>query len=70
MEEGRRTVEYLGLRLVRDTLATGKSSSDHLHILSCYAPTFVASRDVKEAFYDNLQHALDEIPPEESYIML
>ena len=30
-------------RLDRDTLATGRSSSDHLHVLSCYAPTFVAS---------------------------
>lgn len=59
-----------GSRLIRVTLATGKRSSDRLHVLSCYAPTFAASRDVKEAFFDDLQHALDEIPAEEPYIML
>ena len=47
-----------GSRLIRVTLGTGMRSSDHLYVLSCYAPAFSASRDVKEAFFDNLQHAL------------
>ena len=59
-----------GSRLIKVTLATGKKSSDCLHVLSCYAPPFAASRDVKEVFFDDLQNALDEIPPEESYVML
>ena len=59
-----------GSRLIKVTLATGKKSSDRLHVLSCYAPTFAVSRDGKEASFDDLQNALDEIPPEESYVML
>ena len=35
-------------RLVTATLHTGKSRSDRIHILSCYAPTFSASRADKE----------------------
>lgn len=47
-----------GSRLIRVTPGTGMQSSGHLYVLSCYAPTFAASRDVREAFFDNLQHAL------------
>ncbi len=39
-------------------------------MLSCYAPTYAASREAKEEFYDNLQSALDEIPAEDMYIIL
>ena len=42
----------------------------HLHILSCYAPTFAASREEKDRFWDDLQLALDSIPSSEPYIML
>ena len=59
-----------GSRLIRVTLATGKRGSDRLHVLSCYAPTFGATRALKDDFFDDLQHALNEIPPEEPYVML
>ena len=42
----------------------------HLHILSCYAPTFAASREEKDRFWDDLQLALDSIPSSEPCIML
>ena len=41
--------------LVEATLLAGSRSYDHLHVLSCYAPTFAASREVKDAFFDHLQ---------------
>ena len=42
-------------RLIAATLSVGSHSCDHLHILSCYAPTFRASREEKDKFYDDLQ---------------
>ena len=42
----------------------------HLHILSCYAPTFAANREAKDKFYDDLQSALDLIPYKEPYLIL
>ena len=39
----------------------------HLHIVSCYAPTYAASREDKNKFYDDLQLVLDKIPSEEPY---
>ena len=41
----------------------------HLHIVSCYAPTYAASRE-ENKFYDDLQLVLDKIPKEEPYILL
>ena len=57
-------------RLVTATLHTGKSRSDRIHILSCYAPTFLASRADKEKFMDDLQQVLDAIPPSECYVTM
>jgi len=59
-----------GSRIVRAKLSTGKRFSGQLHVLSCYAPTYAASREAKEEFYDNLQSALDEIPAEDMYVIL
>ena len=48
----------------------GKTNSDHIHILSCYAPTFSASRTDKFKFLDDLQQALDAVPPSECYVIM
>ena len=57
-------------RLVTATLETGKGKSGRLHVLSCYAPTFAASREEKDKFFDLLQDALSAIPSGECYVML
>ena len=57
-------------RLVTATLETGKGKSGQLHVLSCYAPTFAASREEKDKFFDLLQDALLAIPSGECYVML
>ena len=55
-------------RLITATLSVGSHRCDHLHILSCYAPTFRASRE-KDKFYDDLQRALSSTPPQECYVV-
>ena len=57
-------------RLVSEFLQTGSKKADHLHVLSCYAPTRVASRAVKDAFLQDPGQALTAIPPDEPYILL
>ena len=51
-------------------LVTGRTSSDRIYILSCYAPTFSVSRADKNKFLDDLQQALDAIPPSECYVIM
>ena len=43
---------------------------DRVHAISCYAPTFAASREEKESFYNVLQDALSTVPANEPYILL
>ena len=57
-------------RLVSASLRTGSKKADHLHVLSCYAPTWAASRAVKDVFLQDLEQALTAIPPDEPYILL
>ena len=57
-------------RLVTATLVTGRGSVDCLHVLSCYAPTFAASREEKDEFFDSLQQALNMIPLRENFVIL
>ena len=57
-------------RLITATLEIGGGRSGRLHLLSCYAPTFAASREEKNSFFDLLQDALSSIPSEECYVML
>ena len=57
-------------RLVKAFLVTGKRVSDHIHVISCYAPTFSASEADKSTFYDNLRKALNEVPSREPYLVL
>ena len=58
-----------GSRIVKVSLGSGKGSLSRIHILSCYAPTFAASRE-DELFFNNLQQALDEVPLTDPYIVL
>ena len=44
--------------------------SNHLHVLSCYAPTFSATRQEKDSFYSTLQFALDAIALRENVLFL
>ena len=51
-------------------LQPGRANSGRIHILSCYAPIFAASRADKNKFLDELQQALDTIPPSECYVIM
>ena len=57
-------------RMVSVSINLGKNENDWLHAFSCYAPTFAASREKKEKFYDDLQHALSKIPSAEMCVIL
>ena len=54
-------------RLVTATL---DASSGRLHILSCYAPTFAATREKKDRFFDKLQVVLSSFPSDECFVMM
>lgn len=66
---GRQQWKAWSSRLVTATLQSGKANSDRIHILSCYAPTFSASRTDKNKFLDDLQQALDAASPSECYVI-
>ena len=57
-------------RLVTAILKVGSGRSDCLHILLCYAPIYVATREEKNEFFDTLQHALSEIQSDNGFVML
>ena len=40
------------------------------YVFSCYAPTYAASREEKDNFFDSLQQALSAVSSEECYVML
>ena len=54
-------------RLVSAPLQTGNKKGDHFHMLSCYAPTQAASREVKDANTDSYPPQMN---PDEPYILL
>ena len=56
-------------RPVSAILKVGNGSRDRLHIVSCYAPTFAASREDKNIFYATLQDALSTIPSDDCFVM-
>ena len=58
-----------GSRLITATLEISSGRSGQLHVLSCYVPTFAASREEKNSFFDLLQDALSSIPAEECYVI-
>ena len=39
-------------------------------MLSCYGPTYCASREMKDDFYDSLQDAISSIPSTECFVLL
>ena len=53
--------------VVSVTLVAG---GERFHVLSCYAPTFAASREIKDEFYSTLQQALSSIPHRENFVLL
>jgi len=59
-------------RIVSATVkvAKGNGRNSFLHVLSCYAPTYGASREDKDAFLDQLQQVLSAVPSDECYVML
>ena len=59
-----------GSRIISASLRIGTHCSKQLHVLSCYAPTYPSSRETKEAFYNDLQQALSEIPSQDTYVVL
>ena len=58
-----------GSRLLKITLDTGQKAG-RLHILSCYAPTYGASREAKTNVFNHLQEAMNEIQSDEPYLIL
>ena len=40
------------------------------HLFSCYSPTYAASREDKDSFFDTLQQAISAVPSEECLVML
>ena len=55
-----------GSRLITTTSETGRGSSGHLHITSCYAPTIPASREEKDEFLTHpSKHCLQSIRREQ-----
>ena len=57
-------------KLITSKLVTGSGNCGSLHVLSCYAPTFLASREEEKKFFNNLQNALSSIPPGESFVLM
>lgn len=46
------------------------SAGNRMHMVSCYAPTRAASREVKEAFFQELENIISSVPSGERYILL
>ena len=59
-----------GPRAVSACLQVGEGMKTKLHVVSCYAPTRAASRQVKDAFYQDLESILAAIPTGEKYVIL
>ena len=57
-------------RIITATLPVGDHGIKHLHVLSCYAPTFRSRRGEKEEFFAVLQQALSAIPAQECFVVL
>ena len=50
------------------SLPTLKVDGGNLHVLSCYAPNFTASRAEKDSFFACLQDALLSFPSNECFV--
>ena len=59
-----------GSQIIKATLGRNTRKTNRIHIPSCYAPTFAASSADKDNFFSHLQEAMDEIPPNKTYVIL
>ena len=48
----------------------GEESGGRLHVMSCYAPIRAAKREVKDAFFQVLDHMLANVPSGKRYVVL
>ena len=57
-------------RVVSACLQMGEASGGRLHVVSCYALTRAARREVKDAFFQELDHIFASVPSGEKYVVL
>ena len=57
-------------RCVSASLQMDESAQSRLHVVSCYAPTRAASREDKEAFFQELENIISSVPSQEKYVLL
>ena len=58
------------LRCVTAVLQVDKRPSSRVHLVSCYALTRAASRENKEAFFQELDNIISTVPSGEMYVLL
>jgi len=58
------------LMSVKLKVERGNKDKCFLYVLSAYGPTYAASREDKNAFYDLLQQVLDSVPAHSSCVLL
>ena len=64
-------LEGTGVRgCVKLKVVRGNRDKCFVYVFSCYAPTYAASREEKNAFYGLLQQALSSVPSHSSYVLL
>lgn len=57
-------------RAVSARLQVGRGAAGRLHVVSCYAPTRAASRETKDAFFQELENILSTVPQGEKYLLM
>ena len=63
-------MEDLGLEANQGHTSYWKEKFESLTCTFMLCTNVCNRQDVREAFFDDLQNALNQIPPEESYVML
>ena len=59
-----------GSMMIKAVLHCGRRSSDRIHVICCYAPTFSGSRTEKDNFFSNIQTAVTDVPIDEPFVIL
>ena len=57
-------------RVISACLQMEEGCGGRLHVVFCYAPTRAARREVKDAFFQELDHMLASVPSGERYVVL
>ena len=57
-------------RCVSPYLQVSEGAMGRLHVVSCYAPTTAASREDKEAFFQELDNIISLVPSNEKHFLL